>query len=168
MPRLNRSILLATLSMVGALGFAASASALWFAASRPARGPVICSGHGAVPTSVFVAATCTCDAGYTGALCQTVVPPSGAGAGGEQNWRSKCVSCHGVDGRGNTTAGRKMGILDMTEASWHAARTNQKLEDGIARGCKDRYGKPAMPPFKDKLKLNEIRELVAFLRTLKM
>src|SRR5882672_10554122 len=66
----------------------------------------------------------------------------------ERNWKGKCASCHGADGKGQTDQGKKMKVDDMTAASW------QK-------------GDAVMEGYKDKLDGAQIDGLVAYVRTLK-
>jgi cytochrome c1 len=54
----------------------------------------------------------------------------------ERLWKSKCGSCHGMDGKAATDKGRKMKMNDMTVASWQAARTDAQLKKAITDGVK--------------------------------
>jgi len=82
----------------------------------------------------------------------------------ERNWKSKCASCHGADGKGQTDQGKKMQVEDMTTAEWHK-RTDAQIKKAIEDGAKK--GDAVMEGFKDKLDEASITALVAYVRTLK-
>jgi mono/diheme cytochrome c family protein len=74
-------------------------------------------------------------------------------------YKSKCVACHGADGTGSPT-GKKMGAHDFTGAEVQKL-SDADLTDAITNG------KNKMPKYADKLKPEEIKGLVAHIRTLK-
>ncbi len=74
-------------------------------------------------------------------------------------FKSKCAMCHGADGTGSAV-GKKMGAHDFTTAEV------QKLSDAELTGIIEN-GKNKMPKYADKLKPEEIKGLVAHIRTLK-
>jgi cytochrome c6 len=82
------------------------------------------------------------------------------------NWSQHCASCHGKDGSGATTMGKKLGVKDYRDAKVQGeftdAKAAQLIKDGVAEGGKDK-----MKPFKDKLSDEEIKALVAYVRSLK-
>ncbi|MBS1153360.1 MAG: hypothetical protein H6Q89_5058, partial [Myxococcaceae bacterium] len=47
----------------------------------------------------------------------------------ERMWKNKCGSCHGIDGKGATKQGAKMGIADMTAAAWQTEFTDEKVKE---------------------------------------
>jgi mono/diheme cytochrome c family protein len=74
------------------------------------------------------------------------------------NWSQHCVSCHGKDGSGATTMGKKLGVKDYTKT--------QSFSDADAtKAIKDGSGK--MKGFKDKLSDGDVKALVAYVRGLK-
>jgi len=82
----------------------------------------------------------------------------------ERNFKGKCASCHGADGTGQTDQGKKMGVEDMTQASWQKksdAQIKKAIEDGAKKGD------AVMEGYKDKLDQAAIDSLVAYVRTLK-
>jgi mono/diheme cytochrome c family protein len=81
-------------------------------------------------------------------------------------WTQHCVSCHGKDGKGQTKAGRKAGVKDQTDPQYQAALTDEKMFTAIKQGLKEN-GKEKMKPFADKLKDDEIKALVAHVRSFK-
>jgi mono/diheme cytochrome c family protein len=83
-------------------------------------------------------------------------------------WRAKCASCHGDAGKGDTEQGQKMGVRDMSQASWQKEFADEKLKQAISDGVKrDKGGKKQeMDAYKDKLRPEQIDALVAFVRGL--
>lgn len=73
-------------------------------------------------------------------------------------YKTKCAVCHGPDGK-STPAGQKMGAHDFSSAEVKA-ETDAQLTDVITKG------KGKMPPYGGKLKDTEIKELVAYVRSL--
>jgi len=80
-------------------------------------------------------------------------------------WDKSCAKCHGADGKGETKAGKKAEVKDMTDAKWQASFTDDKafqsIKDGIKDGDKIRM-KPA-----EGLSDDEIKGLVAYVRAFK-
>ena len=85
----------------------------------------------------------------------------------KENWEKNCASCHGKDGKGETKAGKKAGAKDLTEAKYQETFTDEKMLKQIKEGFKDKNGKELMKPFADKLNEQEIKALIAFVKTLK-
>ncbi|MEK6301241.1 MAG: cytochrome c [Acidobacteriota bacterium] len=67
---------------------------------------------------------------------------------------NKCATCHGADGKGKIKGAR-----DFTDAAW------QKKESDAELAAVIKNGKKPMPPYGDKLKEDEIRALVAYVRS---
>jgi cytochrome c6 len=82
----------------------------------------------------------------------------------ERNWKGKCASCHGADGKGDTDQGKKLHVEDMTKAEWQKAKTDAQIKTAIENGAKK--GDAEMEGFKDKLDGPSIDSLVAHVRTL--
>ena len=74
-------------------------------------------------------------------------------------FKSKCAMCHGADGTGSPT-GKKMGARDFTAAEVQKM-SDAELTDVITNG------KNKMPKYADKLKPEDVKGLVAHIRTLK-
>jgi cytochrome c553 len=81
-------------------------------------------------------------------------------------WEKNCASCHGKDGKGNTTMGRKAGVKDYTDAKVQAEMQDDKATKTIKEGIKDK-GKEVMKPYGDKLTDEEIKGLIAHMRSFK-
>jgi cytochrome c553 len=103
-------------------------------------------------------------------LSATLIPFILAGtsraADAPANWTKNCASCHGKDGKGETKAGRMAGVKDQTDAQYQAGLKDDKMFAAIKDGLKE-GGKEKMKPFKDKLSDDEIKALVAHVRSLK-
>jgi mono/diheme cytochrome c family protein len=86
---------------------------------------------------------------------------SSARADAAELWAKNCASCHAKDGSGSTAMGKKSKVKDYRDAAVQAGFSDSEATKVITDG------KEAMKPFKDKLKADEIKSLVAFVRTLK-
>jgi cytochrome c6 len=74
-------------------------------------------------------------------------------------FKTKCAACHGADGKGSA-AGTKMGAHDFTSAEVQG-QSDAQLTEIISKG------KGKMPAYGGKLKDSDIKDLVAYIRTLK-
>ena len=103
-------------------------------------------------------------------LIATLVPSLLAGpsraADVQANWTKHCASCHGKDGKGQTKAGKMAGVKDQTDAQYQAGLTDEKMFQSIKNGLKE-GNKEKMKPFADKLSDDEIKALVAYVRSFK-
>ena len=86
----------------------------------------------------------------------------------ERLWKAKCASCHGVDGKAQTEQGKKMAMHDITTPAWQKAFADEKIKKVILDGVDEqKEGKhKQMDPYKDKLKPEQVDQLVAFCREL--
>jgi cytochrome c6 len=82
-----------------------------------------------------------------------------AGAAPADLYKTKCVMCHGADGSGNTTMGKRLGLHDL-RAPATQGQPDAKLMETIENG------KGKMPSQKGRLSKDEIRHLVGYLREL--
>src|SRR6266496_3882148 len=85
----------------------------------------------------------------------------------KENWEKNCASCHGKDGKGETKAGKKADVKDLTDVTYQASFTDEQMFKQIKEGLKDKNGKEKMKAFSDKLSDEEIKALVTFVRGLK-
>jgi mono/diheme cytochrome c family protein len=81
-------------------------------------------------------------------------------------WAQNCASCHGKDGSGNTTMGKKLGVKDYHDAKVQAAFSDAEAERAIKEGVKTN-GKETMKPFGSKLSDADIKALVKYIRSFK-
>jgi cytochrome c6 len=86
--------------------------------------------------------------------------PAKAQTGGEALYKAKCVACHGADGKGETAVGKANKIRDLGSADVQA-----QSDDVIAAIISN--GKSKMPAYGKSLKPEQIKDLVAYIRTLK-
>ncbi len=85
------------------------------------------------------------------ALCHT----SAAAQDAAGTFKAKCAMCHGADGKGG-----KMGTRDFASPEVKA-ETDAQLTEIITKGKP-----PKMPAYEGKLKDTEIKDLVAYIRSL--
>lgn len=79
---------------------------------------------------------------------------------------SKCAICHGKDGKGETTMGKKAGCKDFTDAKVQDAITDEKALKSLKEGIKD--GETVkMKPFAEKLSEDEMKAVLKYVRSLK-
>src|SRR5215831_16139791 len=88
------------------------------------------------------------------------------GADGKALWDANCVPCHGKDGRADTKMGKVLNAKDLTDPKVQAEFTDAKATQSIKEGVKQN-GKTTMKAFGGKLSDDEIKALVAYVRTLK-
>ena len=77
-----------------------------------------------------------------------------------------CATCHGEDGRGSWRA--PLFLIrpgDLADSARMAGHTDQYLADVIKNGGAT-FGRPGMPAFGGSLSDDDLRALVAYLRTL--
>ena len=79
-------------------------------------------------------------------------------------YRRHCVSCHGNDGKAQTSKGKFSHARDLTDAQWQTDVSDERLFNSIMNG---RNVRGNMPAFADKLNEKEINLLVTFVRSFK-
>ena len=67
----------------------------------------------------------------------------------------KCTGCHGTDGKGKVK-----GAPNFTDAAWQQKESDADLIEGIKKG-----NVPKMPAYEAKLSDDQIKALVAYVRT---
>lgn len=77
-----------------------------------------------------------------------------------ESFQTNCSVCHGDDGRGQTEEGKKKGARDLTNAKWQDKVDDARMIRSITKGH------DKMPSFEKKLSADEIKALVAEVRTL--
>lgn len=88
------------------------------------------------------------------------------GAEAKENYETLCAKCHGAEGKGDTKMGTKLGCKDFTDAKVQADMKDDAATKAIKTGLKTDDDKTLMKPF-DQLSDDEIKALVAYVRTLK-
>jgi cytochrome c6 len=81
-------------------------------------------------------------------------------------WAANCAQCHGPTGHADTKMGKTLNAKDLTDPKVQAAFTDAKATQSIKEGVKQN-GKTTMKAFGGKLSDDDIKALVAFVRTLK-
>jgi cytochrome c6 len=96
----------------------------------------------------------------TSVILAIIIASSGAAFGADAGalWAQHCASCHGKDGSGSTTMGKKLGLKDYTK--------EQGFSDAEAANV-IKNGKGKMKGYKDKLSDADVKALVAYVRSLK-
>jgi mono/diheme cytochrome c family protein len=77
-----------------------------------------------------------------------------------ENFQMYCSVCHGDDGTGQTEQGRKKGARDFTNPRWQSKVDDARLVHSVTKGHEK------MPSFEKKLSADEIKALVAEVRSL--
>lgn len=83
------------------------------------------------------------------------LPPLAAAQSAADTYKAKCAGCHGADGSKSMMGAKPLNgaeVQGMSDADLTGAITN---------------GKGKMPAYKDKLSETQIKDLVAYVRTLK-
>jgi mono/diheme cytochrome c family protein len=80
---------------------------------------------------------------------------------GKKLYLGGCASCHGPDGTGALMRQMLPNIGDLTSAEMHARLSDEDIAMKIAKG------KDKMPPFENVFKPEQIKQIVAYVRTLK-
>jgi mono/diheme cytochrome c family protein len=81
-------------------------------------------------------------------------------------WDANCAQCHGPDGKANTKMGKTLSAKDLTDPKVQAEFTDAKATQSIKEGVKQN-GKTTMKAFGGKLSDDDVKALVAYVRTLK-
>lgn len=95
----------------------------------------------------------------TGMMVAVAATPARAQEAAEL-YRTKCQVCHGADGKGDTAAGKKLGVKDFHSPEV-VKMSDQELFDITKKG------KEKMPSYDKRLTDDQIKELVRYVRTLK-
>ncbi|HYB71926.1 MAG TPA: cytochrome c [Candidatus Sulfotelmatobacter sp.] len=99
-------------------------------------------------------------------------PARGASRGdpkaGKEPYEKFCAVCHGPTGKGDGQGLRGLPVHPKSFSDAAALRnvTDQALFDTIQKGGAATGKSPIMPPFGDQIKEAQIRDLVAYLRSL--
>ena len=92
-------------------------------------------------------------------LATFMVAPAFAQAPGADTYKAKCATCHGADGLAATGMGKSMNIKSFKDPSQVKA-TDAELIASTTNG------KGKMPAYKGKLTDAQIKDVVAYIRTL--
>jgi mono/diheme cytochrome c family protein len=95
-------------------------------------------------------------------LCILVVFFLRMACAGETNevFIRNCASCHGKDGKAQTSAAKKLRVKDLSQSRI----TDEQIEQQIREGRPADQNAAKMPAFKDRLTAEEIQSLVAVVK----
>lgn len=79
-------------------------------------------------------------------------------------FKAQCATCHGLDGKGQTTAGKKVGVKSWADPKTLKALSDAEVDKAIRTGKNGDDGKELMPSFA-KLSDEKIKALAAYIRT---
>ena len=94
------------------------------------------------------------------ALAISMAGALGFAQSGEALYKSKCASCHGATGTPSAGMAKSMGVKPVSDPDVKKATADEEF-DAV------KNGKGKMKPFSGKLTDVQIKEAVAFYRTLK-
>jgi mono/diheme cytochrome c family protein len=84
-------------------------------------------------------------------------------AAGQQMYRRHCAPCHGIRGEGGPGNDLIPAAPDLTDDTWDHGSTDGEIFDNIKNGVPPDF---SMVPWKDKLKDDEIWNIVNYLRSI--
>lgn len=84
---------------------------------------------------------------------------SQAQSAGETLFKTKCAACHGPDGKGEVPMGKKLGARNLASTEVQS-QSDAQLVEVVTKG------KNKMPSYDGKLKSDEIKALVVYIREL--
>lgn len=96
--------------------------------------------------------------------------PAAVAAGKKVFTDNGCAACHGDNGTGDTPAGKALTPQprNYTDAAWQDGTTDDQIKKSIVDGTKTAEGTPtAMIAYGDKIKGDDLNNLVTFIRSLK-
>jgi mono/diheme cytochrome c family protein len=88
------------------------------------------------------------------------IPPRTA----KQLFRQHCASCHGLDGKAQTSKGKFSHARDLADSTWQDDVTDERIFNSIMNG---RNVRGNMPAFSDRFSEAQVNSLVAFVRGLR-
>jgi mono/diheme cytochrome c family protein len=75
-------------------------------------------------------------------------------------FREYCLSCHGVDGKGNVIRAAMPPIPNFTSAAWQGSKSDPELNVSVLEGKGT-----LMPSFRGKVSNTQVRDLIAYVRS---
>jgi mono/diheme cytochrome c family protein len=84
---------------------------------------------------------------------------TGPGPDGKKIFNARCSICHGADGSGNTSSGKKVKAKDLRSAKVQELSDDELLET-------IRFGLGPMPGFEKKLKPDQMQQVLVYVREL--
>jgi mono/diheme cytochrome c family protein len=101
-------------------------------------------------------------------LFPALVLAQGDQAKGKSLFTQQCAGCHGATGKGDGVAAAALNPKpsDLTNKAYMAGLKDQYLFDLIQKGGAAMGKSPLMPPLGSKLKDGDIRDVIAYVRSL--
>jgi mono/diheme cytochrome c family protein len=96
---------------------------------------------------------------WIAALLAAVAAIPASAQRGEADYKSKCAMCHGADGLAESPAGKAMKTPSFKSPEMVKASDKELIDE-------TKNGKGKMPAYKDKLTDAQIKDVVAYIRTL--
>jgi len=95
---------------------------------------------------------------FAGLWAVFVLLSGGAACAGGTNelFIKNCASCHGKDGKAESSIAKKLGVKDLSRSKLTDAQIEQQIQEG--RPADQNSAK--MPAFKDRLTAEEIKSLI--------
>ena len=93
------------------------------------------------------------------AVAGVVIAPARAQNASEATYKAKCAVCHGADGKSDTPTGKNMKIGSFADPEV-AKMSDEDLAEVIEKG------KGKMPAYGKSLKPEQVKDLVAYIRSL--
>ena len=87
-------------------------------------------------------------------------------ADAKETYDKHCAKCHGVDGKGETKMGKRLGAKDYTSPKVQDELKDEAAIKAIKDGYKNSEGKEVMKPAEG-LSDEQIKDLVKYIRSLK-
>ncbi len=92
---------------------------------------------------------------------------SARAADAKETYEKDCAKCHGVDGKGKTKMGEKLGVKDYTDAKVQEEMKDADMTKAVKEGVKEKDSdKTKMKAFSD-LSDDEVKALAAYIRAFK-
>src|SRR5664280_1801686 len=106
-----------------------------------------------------------------GIAAMTVAALSARAEDAKTTYDTSCAKCHGVEGKGDTKMGTKLGVKDFTDAKVQADLKDEDAVKAVKDGVKDAEGKTKMKAYvtgsDTPLSDDEVKALVTYVRGLK-
>jgi cytochrome c6 len=95
------------------------------------------------------------------------VTPKIFAADGAAIYSDTCAQCHGDDGKGKTTKGKRLKIRDFSDAKVQDSFTDEDAIKAVKEGIKDKDNVILMKAYGKDYSDDEVKAVVAYFRTLK-
>ncbi len=93
------------------------------------------------------------------AVAVTLCAPANADDKSAALYKQKCAACHGADGKGDTPSGKSMKVRSFADPE-----VTKMTDDELAAAIEK--GKGKMPAYGKSMKPDEIKAMVAYIRSL--